>query len=134
MARERLNSSNPAAQEVPKAKINKQSLGKVRYLLKYLRPYRLKFGAGIGFLMLTSVAMLLIPNPMGELIDAATQSLEGGEGSVDRIAWFPLGTLVGQAVTSFFRLYWYVVDAEKSLAQFRKAHYPTQVRFPIEFF
>lgn len=134
MARERLNSSNPAAQEVPKAKINKQSLGKVRYLLKYLRPYRLKFGAGIGFLMLTSVAMLLIPNQMGELIDAATQSLEGGEGSVDRIALVLLGILVGQAILSFFRVYWFVEVAEKSLAQIRKDLYRKLIRFPMEFF
>lgn len=134
MARERLNSSNPAAQDVPKAKINKQSLSKIRYLLKYLRPYRLKFGAGIGFLMLTSVAMLLIPNQMGELIDAATQSLEGGEGSVDRIALVLLGILVVQAILSFFRVYWFVEVAEKSLAQIRKDLYLKLIRFPMEFF
>ncbi|TCS88393.1 ATP-binding cassette subfamily B protein [Anseongella ginsenosidimutans] len=134
MARERLNSSNPAAQEVPKAKINKQSLNKISYLLKYLRPYRWKFSAGIFFLMLTSVAMLLIPNQMGKLIDAATQSLEGGPGSVDRIALVLLGILVVQAILSFFRVYWFVEVAEKSLAQIRKDLYNKLIRLPMEFF
>lgn len=132
MARERLNSSNPAAQDVPKAKINKQSLNKIRYLLRYLRPYRWKFGAGIFFLMLTSVAMLLIPDQMGRLIDAATRQADSG--NVDRIALILLCILGAQALLSFFRVYWFVEVAEKSLAQIRKDLYYKLIRFPMEFF
>src|SRR3546814_12564123 len=105
MARERLNSGNPAAQDIPKAKINKQSQSKVRYLLRYLKPYRLKFGTGIFFIILTSAAIMLIPNQMVNLIDAATHSMEQCYSeAVERIGLVLLAILVVQSILSFFRV------------------------------
>src|SRR3546814_4581855 len=135
MARERLNSGNPAAQDIPKAKINKQSLSKIRYLLRYLKPYRLKFGTGIFFIILTSAAMLLIPNQMGKLIDAATHSMEQGSSeAVDRIGLVLLAILVVQAILSFFRVYWFLEVVEKSFAQISKDLYLKLIRLTMDFF
>ena len=47
MARSRLNSGNAQAEELPKAKINKESLKQVMKLLLYLKPYRTKFFLGL---------------------------------------------------------------------------------------
>src|SRR3546814_6205047 len=79
--------------------------------------------------------MLLIPNQMGKLIDAATHSMEQGSSeAVDRIGLVLLAILVVQAILSFFRVYWFVEVAEKSLAQIRKDLYFKLIRLPMEFF
>src|SRR3546814_16301999 len=79
--------------------------------------------------------MLLIPNQMGKLIDAATHSMEqGSSDAVDRIGLVLLAILVVQAILSFFRVYWFVEVAEKSLAQIRKDIYYKLIRLPMEFF
>ena len=50
MARKRLNSSNAPEVELPKAKLNKETLNKVSHLLSYIKPYRGKFIAALFFL------------------------------------------------------------------------------------
>ncbi len=71
MARGRLNSGAKAEAELPKAKINKQSLQNVAKLLSYIKPYRAKFIAGMFFLFLSSLVGLAFPAILGALIDAA---------------------------------------------------------------
>ncbi len=130
MARARLNSSNTPEEELPKAKINKESLKNVKVLIKYLQPHRRKFFTGILFLIFSSVASLAFPKAMGMLIDASTK----GFGNINQIALLLMGVLLLQATFSFFRVIWFVEVSERSLAGLRKDTYFKLITLPMTFF
>ena len=104
--RAQLNSGSKQETDLPKAKINKQSLKKVITLVKYLKPYRVKFFLGIFFLILTALTSLAFPRAMGNLIDAA--NLSKGLSNINTIAIVLLGILFFQAITTFLKVIWFV--------------------------
>ncbi len=135
MARARLNSSNPVEKELPKAKINKQSLKNLLVLYKYLKPHRVKFFLGLSFLLISTLAFLLIPSYLGQLIDAAKEPLKKGDFSeIDKIALGLFGILTVQALFSYFRIQWFVQVAERVLAAIRKDTYSRLITLPMSFF
>ncbi|MCO4294400.1 ABC transporter transmembrane domain-containing protein [Solitalea sp. MAHUQ-68] len=135
MARQRLNSSNPAEQELPKAKISKESLQHALTLLKYIKPYRAKFGLGLFFLIGSTVAFMYIPMEMGKLVGVATESIKKGDlTQIKEIALVLFGTLAFAAVFSFFRILWFVEVSEKTVASIRKDVYSNLIRLPMNFF
>ncbi|UEG52000.1 ATP-binding cassette domain-containing protein [Mucilaginibacter daejeonensis] len=136
MARARLNSGNAAEKELPKAKINKQSLRNVGKLLSYLRPYRGKFIAGLLFLFISSLVALTFPTILGALIDAAQGNFKYKflPRSINAIAIGGFILLFGQAFVSFFRVVWFVQVAERSLADIRRDTYFKLVTLPMDFF
>ncbi|POY37388.1 multidrug ABC transporter ATP-binding protein [Solitalea longa] len=135
MARQRLNSSNPAEQELPKAKISKESLQHAYTLLKYIKPHRMKFGLGLFFLICSTFAFMYIPMEMGKLVGVATESLKNGDLSrIKEIALILFATLAFAAVFSFFRILWFVEVSEKTVASIRKDVYSNLIRLPMNFF
>lgn len=135
MARTRLNSGATPEEELPKAKINKQSLRNVTELMKYMKPYYGKFITGVCFLILSSIASLVFPKAMGMLIDAATRTNTGTIlGNINTIALVLLCVLFIQAAFSFFRIIWFVEVAEKTLADIRKDTYFKLITLPMNFF
>ena len=136
MARGRLNSGNTQGEELPKAKLNKQTLIHISRLLSYIRPYRGKFGAALLFLFLSSLVGLAFPSFMGALIDAAQGKHTNKilPASVEGIALLALIVLFSQAFISFFRILWFVQVAEKSLADIRRDTYFKLITLPMNFF
>jgi ABC-type multidrug transport system fused ATPase/permease subunit len=136
MARGRLNSGAKAEAELPKAKINKQSLQNVAKLLSYIKPYRAKFIAGMFFLFLSSLVGLAFPAILGALIDAAqgTQKFKFIPLSLTAIGVGGFILLFAQAFVSFFRVVWFVQVAEKSLADIRRDTYFKLITLPMNFF
>ncbi len=145
MARQRLNSGNAQAEELPKAKINKQSIQQVMRLLKYLKPYRTKFFLGLLFLILSSSSSFLFPLLMGRLIGTGnTPKQPGSMMSKEILDFFPsdintvaltlLAVLFVQSIFSFFRINWFVEVAEKGLADIRRDTYFKLVTLPMNFF
>lgn len=135
MARQRLNSSNAAEQELPKAKISKESLQHAFTLLKYMKPYRVKFGLGLFFLVLSTLAFMVIPKEMGSLVGAATNTLKRGDlNKIEEIALLLFGILAISSFFSFFRIIWFVEVAEKTVAAIRKDVYFNLIRLPMNFF
>ncbi len=130
--RAQLNSGSKQETDLPKAKINKQSLKKVITLVKYLKPYRVKFFLGIFFLILTALTSLAFPRAMGNLIDAA--NLSKGLSNINTIAIVLLCILFFQAITTFLKVIWFVEVAERSLADLRKDTYFKLVTLPMTFF
>ncbi|PWK78251.1 ABC transporter fused permease/ATP-binding protein [Mucilaginibacter oryzae] len=136
MARGRLNSGAKTEAELPKAKINRSSLRNVAKLLTYLKPYRVKFIAGLVFLFLSSLVGLAFPAILGALIDAAQgiykyKYLPHG---LNAIAIMGFIILFAQAFVSFFRVVWFVQVAEKSLADIRRDTYFKLITLPMNFF
>jgi len=145
MARARLNSGNAQAEELPKAKINKESIKQVMRLLSYLKPYRTKFFLGLVCLILSSASSFLFPLLMGRLIGTGAQAEQGGKMVPNEILdVFPtdnntvaltlLAVLFIQAIFSYFRINWFVEVAEKGLADIRRDTYHKLITLPMNFF
>ncbi|MDB5144184.1 MAG: Multidrug resistance transporter ATP-binding/permease protein BmrA [Mucilaginibacter sp.] len=136
MARGRLNSGNTQGEELPKAKLNRQTLTHISRLLSYIRPYRGKFVAALLFLFLSSLVGLAFPSFLGALIDAAqgkhTNKLLPA--SIQGIGLLALIVLFSQAFVSFFRILWFVQVAERSLADIRRDTYFKLITLPMNFF
>ena len=136
MARGRLNSGAKTEAELPKAKINRQSLQNIRKLLNYIKPYRGKFIAGLIFLFISSLVGLAFPKILGALIDAAQGKYPNSylPHSLNMIALAGFILLFAQAFVSFFRVVWFVQVAEKSLADIRRDTYFKLITLPMNFF
>ena len=145
MARARLNSGNAQAAELPKAKINRESIKQVIRLLNYLKPYRTKFFLGLACLILSSASSFLFPLLMGRLIGTGAQAVQGGKMVPNEILdFFPteintvaitlLVVLFIQAIFSYFRINWFVEVAEKGLADIRRDTYHKLITLPMNFF
>jgi len=138
MARGRgsLNSGNKQKEELPKAKINSQSLKNVFRLLAYVKPYRGKFAAAMVFLFLTSLTGLAFPKFLGALIDAShgKQKYSYLPGTLTGIGELAFAVLFVQAIISFFRVVWFVQVAERSLADIRRDTYFKLITLPMNFF
>ncbi|HTI61672.1 ABC transporter ATP-binding protein [Mucilaginibacter sp.] len=138
MARGRssLNSGGKQKEELPKAKITRQTLSNISRLLSYLRPYRWKFIFAMLFLFLSSLVGLAFPSFIGALIDAAQGKSTGKflPGSIQGIGILALAVLFSQAFISFFRILWFVQVAERSLADIRRDTYFKLITLPMNFF
>jgi ABC-type multidrug transport system fused ATPase/permease subunit len=136
MARGRLNSGNTQGAELPKAKLNRQTLSNISRLLSYIRPYRGKFTAALLFLFISSLVGLAFPSFLGALIDAAqgkhTNKLLPA--TIQGIGLLALIVLFSQAFVSFFRILWFVQVAERSLADIRRDTYFKLITLPMNFF
>lgn len=136
MARRRLNSGNAPEAELPKAKLNKQTLAKISRLVAYIKPYRGKFIAALCFLFLSSLVGLAFPSFIGGLIDTAQGKAGNGilPGSIAGILKLAGIVLAAQAFVSFFRILWFVNVAERSLADIRRDTYFKLITLPMNFF
>ncbi|HXI00737.1 MAG TPA: ABC transporter transmembrane domain-containing protein [Sphingobacteriaceae bacterium] len=148
MARQRLNSGSAPTEDLPKAKINKQSVQKVFQLLSYLRPYRIKFFLGFICLILSSLSSFFFPLLIGRLIDTGSRGAQiPGMGNmvpnekmdflptdINTVALTLLGILFISSIFSFFRINWFVEVAEKGLADIRRDTYFKLITLPMNFF
>src|SRR6201996_2756565 len=136
MARARLNSGNTQEKELPKAKINRQTLQHISRLLSYIRPYRWKFAFAMLFLFLSSLVGLAFPSFLGALIDAAQGKHTNKflPATIQGIGLLALIVLFSQAFVSFFRILWFVQVAERSLADIRRDTYFKLITLPMNFF
>jgi ABC-type multidrug transport system fused ATPase/permease subunit len=145
MARARLNSGNAQSEELPKAKINRESIKQVMRLLSYLKPYRVKFFLGLACLILSSVSSFLFPLLMGRLIGTGEAPKQAGNmmpkeildsfpSDINTVALTLLGVLFIQSIFSFFRINWFVEVAEKGLADIRRDTYYKLITLPMNFF
>ncbi len=136
MARNGLNSSSAQTQELSKAKINKENLQKISGLVKYLKPYRTKFGIGMFFLLLSSLTGLAFPALIKMMVETAQGNLAGYglPQTVNGIGYLAFAILFLQSFVSFFRIRLFVEVAEKSLADIRRDTYFKMITLPMNFF
>jgi ABC transporter fused permease/ATP-binding protein len=136
MARGQLNSGSKAEADLPKAKLNVDSLKRIARLISYLKPYRGKFTAAIVFLFLSSLTGLAFPSFLGALIDAAQgkQKYAFLPPTINAIGTLAFAVLFVQAIISFFRVVWFVQVSERALADIRRDTYFKLVTLPMNFF
>jgi ABC transporter fused permease/ATP-binding protein len=138
MARGRssLNSGNRQKEELPKAKINSQSLKNVLKLLSYVKPYKVKFAAALFFLIISSLVGLAFPKFLSGLISVSNgkPTYDFLPQSLSKIGLLALEVLLAQAFVSYFRVLWFVQVAERALANIRKDTYFKLITLPMNFF
>ena len=116
----------------PRKKLDAQSLGNLKKLYVYVKPYQGMFFLGLVFLFLSSAANLLFPKILGDLVDAV--SAEDFISKINKLGFYLILVLLAQAVFSFFRIVIFVRVAEKSLASLRQATFRQLIYLPIQFY
>ncbi|OOV16326.1 ABC transporter ATP-binding protein [Flavobacterium sp. LM4] len=117
--------------DLPKAKLNSNSLQKAIRIFKYAKNHKWKFFLGLVFLLLTSATALAFPKLMGMLVNCvANKDLD----KANEIAIALMGILVLQAVFSFFRISLFVNFTENSLSNIRFALYENLIKLPMSFY
>ncbi|GAB2619436.1 ABC transporter ATP-binding protein [Belliella aquatica] len=120
-------------EEHEKRKLNKESLGKLGGIFRFILPYKWTFILGLLFLLLSSLTLLTFPYVAGKLIDTAS-----GESwlikDINGIAFLLLGILLIQSVFSFFRVWLFAKVSERSMRDVRISLYRQLVQLPMTFF
>ncbi len=106
----------------------------LRFLFRYMRPYRWKFSVAMFALLFSSLAGLAFPGLTGELIDAVQSPGPGLFGNLNNLALFFLGILIVQSGFSFVRTYFLQEVSERSLADLRNELYTHLIHLPLDFF
>ncbi|MBL0737958.1 ATP-binding cassette domain-containing protein [Flavobacterium sp. GN10] len=117
--------------DLPKAKLNSNSLQKALRIFKYAKNHKWKFFLGLIFLFLTSATALAFPKLMGMLVDCVTNK---DLSKANEIALGLMGILGLQAIFSFFRISLFVNFTENSLSNIRFALYENLIKLPMSFY
>ncbi len=132
----RYSRNDQAGVELPKAKLDRESLRQALELFRYLRPYRGRFGAALAALFASSLLSLSFPYLAGSMIDAALLHTKGA-GSMagaDRTALLLLCILALQASLSFFHSLSFATAGQRSLVDLRRDTYAKLISLPMTFF
>jgi len=117
--------------DLPKAKLDSNSLQKAFRIFKYGKGHKWKFFLGLVFLLLTSATALAFPKLMGMLVDCVTNK---NLNRANEIAVGLMVILTLQAIFSFFRISLFVNFTENSLSNIRFALYENLVKLPMSFY
>lgn len=118
--------------EVNPSKISNEGLKNVFKLYRYLKPYRVKFGIGLSFLLISSTAGLFFPKLLGQMVDLGNQGKMAGD--ITRVGIILVILLAVQACFGFFRTRIFVEVTERTLASIRQSAYNHLIRLPLSFF
>ena len=133
MARHSRN--DQAGVELPKAKLDKESLRQALELFRYIRPYRARFAAAMAALFVSSLLSLGFPYLAGSIVDAAVLQKNGGlMTGVDRTALLLVGVLAVQAAFQFFHALSFATVGQRSLVDLRRDTYARMISLPMTFF
>ena len=99
-------------------------------LLSYIEPHKYTFLLGLFFLFLSSIASLIFPWLVGQLVDQSNQNIS----SVNRIAIYLLLLFSAQAIFSYFRIILFVNVTAKAMAKLRLDSFENLIKLPVSFF
>ncbi len=131
-------SGSDATADLPKPKVNKESLKRSLRIFRFVLPYRAKFIVGLLMLVLSSSTFMAFPWVAGKLVDAANHKaviLPGGLTlDINRIALLLFTVIVFQGFFSFGRIWFFTQVSEYTVRDIRQALYAKFVQLPIPFF
>jgi len=139
MAQNDAEAEERALDRLPKAKLNKENLRSASELLRFLVPYRARFGVGMASLILGAALGLAFPFLAGALIDAAVNPgktvLPGWPVSGVSGVVMLLGiTVTLHALASFNSALSFNSVGQRALADIRRASYGRLITLPMVFF
>jgi hypothetical protein len=118
------NSRNDrAGVELPKVKLDRESLRQALELFRYLRPYRVRFSAALAALFTGSLLSLAFPYVAGSILDAALLHPKGSVSmaGADRTALLLMGILALQAGLSYFHFLSFATARQRRSRGFARA-------------
>jgi ABC-type multidrug transport system fused ATPase/permease subunit len=122
-------------EDIPKAKISKESLKEALVIFKYLGPYKKTFIAGLVFIALSAGSTMTFPYLLKTLIDSAHGTATGPFAYTPGvIALMLIGVLGVQMVFSFMRIYLFTFVGEHAVADMREDIYKKLIMMPMSFF
>ena len=125
--------------DLPKAKLNKESLREAAALFSYLRPYHGRLMAACGALILSSVLSLTFPFLAGSLMDAAipgadARGLAWLPHHINTVALLMLCVLAVQASGTYFQSTSLTKIGQSAVADLRRDTYARLICLPMSFF
>ena len=99
-------------------------------LLTYIEPHKFTFLLGLFFLFLSSIASLIFPWLVGQLVDQSNQDIA----NVNKIAIYLLILFTAQAIFSYFRIILFVNVTAKAMAKLRLDSFENLIKLPLTFF
>ena len=121
--------------DLPKAKLDRESVGEALALFRCLRPYRARFAAALLALFCGSLLSLAFPYLAGHIVDAAVSPQAAGlMADVNRTALLLLGILALQAGCQFFHSLSFATVGQRSLVDLRRETYGRLISLPMSFF
>jgi ABC-type multidrug transport system fused ATPase/permease subunit len=137
--------------DLPKAKLNRQSLSELKFVFGYLKPYRRYFIGGLIFISLSALSTMAFPFLMGKMIGAvSSKQIElPGTGLTGMFDGFSLSNeqwplnislllifvqLSLQTIFSFMRVYLLTKAGTGASADLRKSLYGKMITLPMSFF
>ncbi len=132
----RYSRNDQAGVELPKARLDRESLRQALELFRYLRPYRVRFIAALVSLFTGSLLSLAFPYLAGSIVDAAVRHNEGhgSMAGMDRTALLLVGVLALQAGLSYFHHLSFATVGQRSLVDLRRDTYARLISLPMRFF
>ena len=132
----RYSRNDQAGVELPKAKLDRESLRQAVELFRYLRPYRARFSAAMAALFASSLLSLTFPYLAGSIIDAALlhHQANGSMAGADQTALLLMGILALQAGLSYFHSLSFATVGQRSLVDLRRDTYARLISLPMTFF
>src|ERR1035441_7472365 len=130
----RYSRNDQAGVELPKAKLDRESLRQALDLFRYLRPYRGRFIAALASMFTGSLLSLAFPYLAGSFVDAAGLHGSGGMTGVDRTALLLMGVLALQAGLAYFNFLSFATVGQRGLVDLRRDTYARLISLPMTFF
>jgi ATP-binding cassette subfamily B protein len=131
----RYSRNDQAGVELPKSKLDRESLRQALDLFKYLRPYRGRFTAALASMFASSLLSLAFPYLAGGMIDSALHQTKGaGLAGEDHTALLLVGILAFQACLSYFHALSFATVGQRSLVDLRRDAYAKLITLPMSFF
>lgn len=139
MARRTEAQEDHALERLPKAPLNRETLGQALALARYVRPYRNRFLAGLVTLFFSAGLGLAFPLLAGSLIDAALRPAGAmlpllGPLSLDQVAAVMAASVTLQALASFNSALAFNRVGQSALADLRRDCYARLIGLPMAFF
>jgi ATP-binding cassette, subfamily B, bacterial len=124
--------SGDAAPAAATETLNKASLGSLRYLLHYLRPYKLMIVVAMLALMITSSSVLGLGYALRHLVDEGIS--KGNTAYLDHSYLILMGVILMLAFTTYARYFLVTWIGEKVVAAIRRDIYTHLVALDVTFY
>ncbi|HEY1046475.1 MAG TPA: ABC transporter transmembrane domain-containing protein [Bacteroidia bacterium] len=137
--------------DIPKAKLNFESLKQLRFVFKYIKPYKWYFYGGLMIISLSAVNTMMFPLLMGKMIGAVSgkdvsitqmpQGVSVKDLSFLKEAW-PINItlllifvqLSFQVLLSYFRVYFLSRAGASATGDLKKELYTKLISLPMSFY
>lgn len=122
---------------LPKAKITKESLKSARRILRYIKPYKWIYITSLVFLLLSSIASMTFPALMGKLFGSTSTGADFSLtdlGNTKTVVIILFAIFAIQSVLSFFRIYLTSIVTENVLTDIRREAFRKLITLPVSFY